>query len=86
MNISRVCELPSDLNLYTAFVSRYQKSDKSDWIEQGLKIQDKQQKVRFGLFAKTINKLVEYRWDRVFRKHKEAIFGRPFAEWYDYIE
>ena len=41
--------------------------------------------MNFGRFGITINKLVEYRWDRVFRKNKQAIINRPFAEWYDFL-
>ena len=45
LNLSRVVELPPSLDVYATFVEQYLKSDKSDWINQGLKIQPKQQRV-----------------------------------------
>ena len=41
LNLSRICALPTDLNIFASFVSRYQRCDKCDWIEQCLKIKEK---------------------------------------------
>ena len=40
----------------------------------------------FGLFIRVINKLVEIRWVGVFRKNREALVHRPFAQWFGFLE
>jgi hypothetical protein len=81
LQISRVCELPEDLDDFVVVSNMLLASSQASWVEQCLKAEPTQVKVLFLDFAQLVPDLTQLRHEALVTVHKQEFLQQPLCKW-----
>jgi len=86
LQVSRVCELPSDLNVYRTVCEQFLQAEYLGWVDKLLETRPSQQEVKFDKFAELVCEITQSRRRLMVLAHKQEFCSKPFVDWLQLVQ